>query len=567
MNNDIKSRNFIKQGSILAATGIICRIIGMLYRIPLIAVIGTIGNGYYTSAYNIYNIMLILSSYSLPTAISKLISVRLSKNRYEDVRNVLKAAFIYSTVIGGALCAVMYFGSRPLALFMEKPFCEYVLRTLAPTLWIMAYLGVLRGYFQGTGNMVPTAVSQVLEQIVNAIVSIAMAVILFNYGVKANLLYNETEYSYAYGAAGGTIGTGAGALIALLFFILLTLFYGKLPKGNSVTNKSRGRYPARRNIRTAPVRKEPMGRIAVTLILTLLPILISSTVYNISSVIDDLIFSRMMASFGLAANVVFLWGVYGEYRVLFNIPVAVANSISSSVIPSLSNAAANRDKRQVVKKIKLSIQFVSIVSMPAAAGLFALASPICDLLFAGHDNTVLIGVLRVGAPAIVLFSISTISNGILQGLGHLSTPLRNSFAALIIHVAVLIGLITIIKDIYSVILANTIFALAVCIFNSASLHRYVRFRMKAFKTYGKPLAASVIMGVAVYGIYRLLMTIMPDILNGRLLLGIVVAVCVAAAVPIYFSLLIGMRAFTKNELIEMPMGLRIYKAVHRIGLM
>ena len=181
MNNDIRTRNFITQGSILAITGIICRIIGMLYRIPLIDVIGTQGNGYYTSAYSIYNILLILSSYSLPTAISKIISVRLAKDRFDDVRNVLRVAFLYATVIGGAMCFVMYYGSVPLAAFMEKPFCEYVLKTLAPTIWIMAYLGVLRGYFQGSGNMVPTAVSQILEQIVNAFVSIVMTIMHFDY--------------------------------------------------------------------------------------------------------------------------------------------------------------------------------------------------------------------------------------------------------------------------------------------------------------------------------------------------------------------------------------------------
>ena len=98
MKNDIKTRNFITQGSILAITGIVCRIIGMLYRIPLMYVIGTEGNGYYTSAYSIYNILLILSSYSLPTAISKVISVRLARERYEDVKNVLRVAFIYATL-------------------------------------------------------------------------------------------------------------------------------------------------------------------------------------------------------------------------------------------------------------------------------------------------------------------------------------------------------------------------------------------------------------------------------------------------------------------------------------
>ena len=571
MNNDIKKRNFITQGSILALTGIVCRLIGMLYRIPLIQIIGTEGNGYYTSAYSIYNILLILSSYSLPTAISKVISVRLARERYEDVKNVFRVAFVYATLIGAVMCSIMFFGAAPIAEFMEKPFCQYALRTLAPTIWIMAYLGILRGYFQGTGNMVPTAISQVLEQIINAAVSIIMALLLFDYGAKANLLYDSTEYSYAYGAAGGTIGTGAGALIALLFFILLMLLYGKLPEEKLMThvaddeNKS-GQSRSRRIARTR--RKEPVGHIAAVLILTILPILISSTVYNISTVLDDFIFSRVMATIGYAESVVFLWGIFGEYRILFNIPVAMANSISSSVIPSLTNAVADKDKKLIVQKIKLSIQFVMIISMPAAAGLFFLAQPICNLLFAGKNNAMLVNVLRVGCPAIVLFAESTITNGILQGLGYLSAPLKNAFLALIVHVIALMALLFVMPNIYSVILANTIFAFIVCLLNSYVTHSHVHYRLRAYKTYAAPFIAAMVMGIVVYGISMFLLNIFPDsISGGRLGLTFTVCVCIIIAIPVYFALLVWLKAFTKSELLEMPMGARIYRFLRRLSLM
>lgn len=570
---DNKKRNFIAQGSILAITGIICRIVGMLYRIPLIDVIDTVGNGYYTSAYSIYNILLILSSYSLPTAISKVISVRLAKRRYDDVRTVLKVVFVYATFMGGIMCSIMYFGAGPIAEFMAKPFCAYALRTLAPTIWIMAYLGVLRGYFQGSGNMVPTAISQILEQLVNAVVSIVMAVLLFDYGVKANLIYGETQYSYAYGAAGGTIGTGAGALIALLFFILLYLLYGRLPEGNGSEGGrqpvKRGRYSAKENRRLDRTEgREPAGHIAKVLLITLIPILLSSTVYNISTVLDDFIFSRTMSMLGLAGSVVFLWGIFGEYRILFNIPVAMANSLSSSVIPSLTNAVAERDRKMVVMKIKLSLQFVMMISIPAAIGLFVLAEPVCNLLFPTTDTELLIKVLRVGVPAIVLYSQSTITNGLLQGLGHLSEPLKNSMIALVIHIIALMGLVFLTKDIYSVILANTIFPAIVCLLNAYCLHRHVRYKISFMRVYIKPLIAAVIMGAAVYGLSALLSGLTPE--GGgsqRLWLVIDMVICVMVAVPAYFTILIRLRSFTKEELLEMPMGLRIYRLAHRLGLM
>ena len=556
-----KMHNFIVQGSILAMAGIICRLIGMLYRIPLVDIIGTKGNGYYTSGYSIYNILLILSSYSLPTAMSKVISVRLARGQYHNVQRVLRVGFLYATCAGALMFSVMFFGGSWIAELMDKPFAAYVIKTLAPTIWIMAYLGILRGYFQGTGNMMPTAVSQILEQIIHAVVAVVMAWLLFGYGEKANLIYNETEYSYAYGAAGATIGTGFGALIALLFFLLLMLLYGKERRADleAETASSYGR-------RQQP---ESYGHIMKVLFVTLLPILISSCVYNISTVLDDFLFSNAMSAIGMASSIVLLWGVFGEYRILFNIPVAMANSLSTSVIPSLTNAVANRDGKLVVQKIRLSIHFTMLLSMPAAAGLMALSEPICNLLFHSEDNTILIRVVTLGALAVIFFSQSTISNGILQGLGHLSEPLKNAAAALVIHVAALLFLIYVPKlGIYAVILSNILFAAIVCFLNSRCIHRHVRFRQNGVKTYLIPFAASAVMSAVTFGLYRLAKIFLPAFFTThRLGLAIVVCVLVIIAVMLYFFLLLFMKAFRKDELIEMPMGLRVYRLAHRLGMM
>ena len=210
-----KAANFVIQGSILAMAGIVVRIIGMLYRMPLNDIIGKQGNGYYTSAFNVYNILLILSSYSMPVAVSKMISARLARGEHRNCSRILKAALIYATAVGGIAAVVLWFGADLFAQLIKTPFSRYALKTLAPTIWIMAYLGVLRGYFQGTGTMVPTAVSQILEQIVNAVVSVVAAGILFGVGTSINAAQGAKDYSYALGAAGGTIGTGAGAYIKM----------------------------------------------------------------------------------------------------------------------------------------------------------------------------------------------------------------------------------------------------------------------------------------------------------------------------------------------------------------
>ena len=173
-NNKRKNTtSFLAQGTILAAASLISRVIGLIYRMPLTAIIGDTGNDYYGSAYTIYNILLIISSYSLPLAVSKLVSANISQGRRRNVYRILKCALIFALVSGTAAAAILYFGADFITgTLLRTPLCIFALKVLVPVLVIVAVLGVMRGFFQGLGTMMPSAVSQILEQIVNAIVSV-----------------------------------------------------------------------------------------------------------------------------------------------------------------------------------------------------------------------------------------------------------------------------------------------------------------------------------------------------------------------------------------------------------
>ena len=187
--------------------------------------------GYYSTAFNVYNIMLILSSYSLPLAVSKMVAARLAKGQYRNMNRVLRAALVYATVVGGLACFITWnFAGFFATTLLNTPFCVYALRTLAPTIWIMAYLGVLRGYFQGHGTMIPTAISQILEQVVNAIISVVAASVLFKVGLDTAKVYGKDGYAQAFGAAGGTIGTGSGAFAAC--YLCWYCFYSTVRRQN-----------------------------------------------------------------------------------------------------------------------------------------------------------------------------------------------------------------------------------------------------------------------------------------------------------------------------------------------
>ncbi len=546
--------NFVVQGSILAIAGIIVRLIGMLYRIPLIEIIGTEGNGYYTSAFSVYSILLIVSSYSLPTAVSKMVAGRIAVGQYKNSQKILKAALIYATVVGALAGAVLWFGADLFAQLLGMPFCRYALKTLAPTVWIMAYLGVLRGYFQGHGTMVPTAVSQLFEQIVNAVVSIGAASWLVKKGLEADLVYGETEYASSFGAAGGTLGTGAGATIALAFFLLLLFLYRPVMRRQLKKDKTG--------------REDSFGKIAAVLTITILPIVLSSTVYNISSVLDNYLFASGLRALGEEDQMAALWGVFGEYHLLFNIPVALANALSSSLIPALANAAAMRDRKAAVQRTRTAIRFSMIIAIPAAVGLSVLAEPICNLLFASHDNELLIKLMVAGSAAVVFFSLSTMTNAILQGTNHMSAPLIHSAIALIPHVLFLVIFQRVMGlGIYSVVYSNVLFALVVCILNQLAIRKYLRYRQEYKKTFLVPIACSAIMGFAAFGAYTAIYSLLPEgMASGRL--GIILALCPAilAAVLIYGVLLLRFGGFSDKELKEMPMGTRLLGAARKLHL-
>ena len=554
-----KAANFVVQGSILAAAGILVRIIGMLYRMPLNDIIGKQGNGYYTSAYNVYNILLILSSYSMPVAVSKMISSRLARGEYANCRRILRVGLIYATVAGGAAAAILWFGADLFAELIKTPMSRYALKTLAPTIWIMAYLGVLRGYFQGMGTMVPTAFSQIIEQIVNAVVSVAAAGLLFQTGLSLNAARGAEDYSYALGAAGGTIGTGAGALTALLFFILLT-----------ATTGERALLSIKRKPGSGRPRRESYGRLMYLLTITVVPIVISSGVYNCSNVVDNYLFGQGMDRLGYGADeIAIFWGALGQYQLLFNIPVAVSNALSSSLIPSLTRAVSRGDRKQARARIASSIRFSMLIAIPAAVGITVLADPVCNLLFVSEDNSLLIRLSMAGSLAVVFYSLSTVTNAVLQGLNRMDLPIRHSAIALIVHVAVLEILLLGLKlGIYSVVIANIVFAFVMCLLNGFSIRRAARYRQEIKKTFLLPALCSVFMGAAAYGVYRGLLAAFPEgMLKGRLGMAVLVIPSVAVAMGVYGLLLVKPGAINEKELREMPMGGRLAGLFKRLGLL
>lgn len=544
-----RESNFVVQGSILAVAGIIVRLIGILYRVPMTNIIGDEGMGYYSTAFNVYNIMLILSSYSLPLAVSKMVSAKMAKGQYRNAVRVLKAALVYATVVGGIACFITWnFADFFATTAFNTPFCVYALKTLAPTIWIMAYLGVLRGFFQGHGTMIPTAISQIFEQVINAVISVVAAGVLFKIGLDSNRVYNTTGYPQAFGAAGGTIGTGAGALAALLFMLLLFSIYWPVVKRRKRRDRSR--------------RTDSYGDISVTFLFTVVPVIISSAVYNINAVVDNSIMAYGMEALGRGKEFLSLWGIYNnKYMLLVHVPLAMANSLSSSLIPSLSGAVARKEKGAVIAKTSLAIRFAMLIAIPSAVGLTVLSAPINNLLFKSGDNTEAIRMLITGSAAVIFLSMSTVTNAILQGINHMNVPVRNAFISLILHIGVLYLMLMVFKmGIYSMVFANIAFAVFMCILNAIAIRRYLNYRQEIVKTFLLPAVASAFMGAAAFGVYKGVTLIIKSNLLGTIF-------AVLAAIAVYGVLLIKLRCIDEEELYSMPGGTKVIRLSRKLHLM
>ncbi len=545
MTTKNKNHDFLLQGGTLAAAAIIGRIIGLIYRIPLTRIIGDLGNNYYGCAFDIYNIMLLISSYSLPMAVSRLVSDYHTKGELNNAYRVLKCAFVFAAAAGTAVFALVFFGARYItSSIFQTPLSIYALQVLAPTLIITALSGVFRGFFQGMQNMNPSAVSQVLEQLVNAVVSVLAAYFLASHGTRiGRILANEDGYRAAYGAAGASLGTTVGALISLLFLFVLYKGYFRSLK---------------RRMRRMRRKDAPYKTLARGMLLTILPILAASALYNINIVIEQGVFKHMMKDAASQEQIALWWGVFsGKMKTLVNLPVAVSAAIGAACIPSITASHRKQETEDVTEKTELAIRFSMLIAFPSAFALMLLAAPVMDFLF--QDTEPLASnLLLAGGITIIFYSLSTVTASILQGIGKLWMPIINSAIALGLHVLTLTLLLKYTKlNIYAVIIAMIVFGICVTILNQTALYSSGFWTPEFVKTYCMPALCAAIMAAVCWVLEFGLSQLIPT-------RYVTLPIAVISGIWIYFSLLLVLRALTPEEMCLFPCGKWIWKSVSKI---
>lgn len=546
-SNKKKMNNFIIQGGILALAGVLVRILGVFRRIPLAYIIGDIGNGYYSSAYEIYSLVLTISAYGIPLSVSKMVSARIHKGEYSNAQKVFKCALLFATIVGTLSSVLVFIFSKNLSSLMNSNMSFLALRLLAPTLFIVALSGVFRGYFQGTGSMVPTALSQLIEQVVLIVVSLGGASVLTKKGEAIGVLRQNESMKYAYGAAGATLGCTIGALAGLIFLVLLFLSYNKRMKEKYLSE-------------LFDTKNESTSHVFIRLLLTIVPVIISNVVNNVSNFLDNFLYGAISVSKGMTEEMrSSFWGIYsGKYIVLINVPIAIAAAMSASSVPTIAALIKKKNYGEVRKKIYEVIRVTMMISIPCAIGMAAISPSIVYLLFSTTDP-VAPTLIRIGALGVILFSLSSLSTGILQGLSKLYLPIINGIIALGIHVLILWGLLKGTDlNIYAVALSNNIFSLILCILNVRAISVKIHYKVEYRKTFISPLVCSGVMGIVLFLLDKILMR------NGYSKIITIIEILLGAF--IYFFALLFTKTITLKELNKLPGGTIVIKLLRKMHI-
>ncbi len=540
------------QAGILAAASIICRMIGLLYRGPLTGIIGDEGNGYYSTAYNIYTIVLLVSSYSIPSAIAKVLAQRLALKEYRNAQRIFKCALVYVMVVGGAASLILFIGAPYFVMGNSIP----VLRVFAPTIFFYGLLGVLRGYFQAHRTMMQTSVSQILEQILNAAVSLGAAYVLMQTAVSAG---GDGSTQAMYGAVGSAVGTGAGVVIALLFMAVIYMMNRKMIKRRAAYDRTE--------------TQESYWDIFKLMMAVVTPFILSTCIYNLTTSLNQTIYLKMMVKYKeidvIAATTEL--GIFSSKAVtISNIPIALASAMSAAIVPTIASTYAQGSVKQTKKKVAYAIKVTMLISIPAAVGIGVLARPVMMVLFPQLESLELASRLLMGLSAtVVLYGLSTLTNAALQGIGKVNTPVINATIAIVIQTAVLVSILYYTDwGVYGVMTATVLYSFFMCVLNNVFMKKYLGYKQEIDKTFARPVFSAVLMGAAAYGIYEGMGYVLALFMESAYFMNLIAfATAALIGAMLYFVLVIKLKAVKESDLRGLPKGKMIIKVARKMKLL
>ena len=525
MKQSSQKSTFFGGAATLAAGIIIVKLIGAFYKIPLGRILGDVGFGHFNNAYAVFNLLLMVSTAGLPVAMSKTISEANAMGRHNQVNRVFKVCLVTFLALGAVTTAIMLFFAQPLANLQGDSMAAPAIRAMAFTALFLCTVSAYRGYAQGHSDMVPTAVSQVIEAVAKLIVGLILGWYLLYLGFGSEIA-----------AAGAIFGVTAGSFISLIYLMI---------------RHHRRNKPAQR---LSDDRPQSPSSILKSLLVIAVPITLSSSVVPITTYIDTIQVQNLLQSaLGYSEEMaVSLYGSYQKAVAIYNLPSSFMVALTASIIPAVSAALALKDKTGAGKITESALRVGSLLAIPAGVGLAVLSGPIVQLLFPETNQEVGSACMLILGVASIFVCINLLCNAILQANGRAALPIRFIAAGSIMKLIVNFFLVqTPAFGIKGAPVGTLVCFGLVAIMELIAIKKVTPYPPKYRRVFTKPLIASLVMGAGTWASYGLLVPVLGNTLA--------VAGSICIAVVIYAVLVIVLKAVSKDDLSLMPKGDKIAK--------
>ncbi len=586
----LKKQNVLGGAMVLVVATALVKIIGAIYKIPLTGIIGSLGRGYFASAYNIYTPIYAISMAGLPVAVSTIVSKNAALGKYRDVKQVLKITFPLFLALGLVGTAVLFVAAKPYVNSVGSQYAIYSVLAIAPSVLFCCVMSTYRGYYEGLNNMYPTAISQVIESLGKLVFGLALSYAVINYATAqvaqtGSFMGYEAEngalpsIAYALAAAGAVLGVTLGTVFANFY----TMLFHKIKK-DGINKEMLVNSPV------ASPKKDTLNEI----IKIAVPTAISSLVLNITNFIDTWMIQNRLKSvvegsydvimniYGESINAAnissdaihtFLYGAYDTTLDFRNLIPTIMMTLGVSAIPIISGAKAKNDKKTVNDTVNTVFRTTMLIALPAGMGFFALSEPILALLYNGTENQ---SGIAIAAPVLALYglmmAILTLSSpltNMLQAIGRADVPAK----ALAIGCVFKVGLNYFLIGIPEINIKGAVFGTAffylLCIFiNYAVLRKETGVRIDIKTVIVKPLVAAVLCGISAWGSYTLLSDLltfgdMNSRLNGN---SLACLIAIGVAVVVYAISALLLKTLVKNDILLLPKGEKIAEILEKYKL-
>ena len=599
-----KKQSVLNGAMILMVAVVLVKVIGALFKIPLTDMLGSVGRGYFNSAYEVYTPIFAISMAGLPVAVSRMVAENVALNRYREARMVFRVSKRIFTVVGIAGTLILLIAAYPYARFIAGPKSLPAVLCVAPSIFFCCYMSAYRGYYEGLRNMTPTAVSQVIEALGKLIIGILLAKIVVSVGTRqyeAGMLASGNVSATVFGtevtslteansvitpwaAAGAVMGVTVGSVASLLFLM--------------ICHKVRGDGFERVQLVNSP-KSSSAETIAKNMIKIAIPMVVSALILNITNLIDSMtVQSRLFAALEKDFSVVlqmhseafdkavslsrlnindlkevksYLWGAYGTALDFKNLVPTITIQLGVSALPALAAAWAVKDKKATKSTIETVIRVCMLIALPAGIGMAALAEPILNIIYGRGLNSdaisVVAPIMAAYGIATPIMAISTPTTNMLQAIGRTDIPVKSVIIGAVCKIVcnfILVGNPKI--NIFGAAVGTVLFYVVIVACNLVSLLSISGVKIRWSSVFVKPFICAVLCGVTAYAANGLIAKLIPSGASNKIMyIGTVFSIGLAAIVYAISLLLI--KGIAREDVAVLPKGEKIAKVLEKYGLL